>query len=496
MSLPNPSNFALQNPEAFDPLLSLFIQSDRYISLRGKLYPGSIRDQQIRAEMLMDKTGRKNWWGEGKTIVVIGSGVAGVSAALCAAGAQDYLKSSFGKAKVVLLDKEPAPFARQRRSQREIEPVGYDWPRSHWAQQEPAGGILQFPPSKSEDLVLRWTAQFQDFLQNNSNLHYHPESKLSDSWLLKNTDETAANPWTVLWKDKNGNDVATPADMVLNCTGFGKEADRFPGEGAQIVNNFRSYPFWQADRVGEPNFGLAKLDGKILIAGGGDGALQDLFRILTGKTSIGLLRSIGSSIPHTLLVELGDAEESAARLLHYQQERQPSPATKEMVERILSRLSLKFQKMAQTQLDSNPLLIKALHSELRTEARLHLDSAPSAPLVELHFGQSHLGRCYAANHFLAYLFLQAFPALVRQEANSRILAAQVIGAPEQELSPAQCLWGRKLRIQRQTSQGSQEILDGYSMVINRIGSSEPGDSSSVVVQLLPYACPWWPELAD
>ncbi len=71
--------------------------------------------------------------------------------------------------------------------------------------------------------------------------------------------------------------------MLLTC-GFGEERTYAVDPKSNKQSDFTGFPFWSADAFDDPNFGLKNGEiPKILIAGGGDGALQDYIRITTNR---------------------------------------------------------------------------------------------------------------------------------------------------------------------------------------------------------------------
>src|ERR1700691_5651503 len=75
---------------------------------------------------------------------------------------------------------------------------------------------------------------------------------------------------------------------MLIATGFGTE-------NTQVKDNYRGFGFWESDplRKYALNMGIFAPQ-RMLISGAGDGALQDLLRVLTGPRSACEFAELGS----------------------------------------------------------------------------------------------------------------------------------------------------------------------------------------------------------
>lgn len=94
-------------------------------NLGGRLSPISIRDQMVRAQMIVDDAAASGLIGEQRPLLVVGAGAAGASAAM-------WASLRYG-VKTVLVEKDVVAFNRQGRCQtRWIDPCQYDWPVDHW----------------------------------------------------------------------------------------------------------------------------------------------------------------------------------------------------------------------------------------------------------------------------------------------------------------------------------------------------------------------------
>jgi hypothetical protein len=102
--------------------------------------------------------------------------------------------------------------------------------------------------------------------------------------------------------------------MMLWCVGFGDERRFAPPR-------YTGFAFWETDRFEHPLWGVGRApeDLSALVSGGGDGALQDVIRLITGEKSAidvyqGLVRA-GWTLPDDVRHQLFTAEDQAQRAL-------------------------------------------------------------------------------------------------------------------------------------------------------------------------------------
>jgi hypothetical protein len=181
---------------------------------------------------------------------------------------------------------------------------------------------------------------------------------------------------------------------VLSAVGFGTERCTAGG--------FRGWYFWDTDTIEKTNLG-ASAPPSVVLSGGGDGALQDCLRAVTGKRSAKeILRAL--PIPESVLGALGTSEEQASRAYAL------STGLKEEDHEILERLHHRHVDLAKTALNRNPRLESACDGMLRKDVSR----------VQLIFRCTHFGKSYALNRFLVLLLAervasQPFPVLVLKE---------------------------------------------------------------------------------
>jgi hypothetical protein len=98
--------------------------------------------------------------------------------------------------------------------------------------------------------------------------------------------------------------------MLLSSVGFGTESTSVPAKSGM----YHGWRFWELDAIGSPNLGLTKLP-KVVIAGGGDGALQDTLRVLL-KAPYENIRELVAAlpqIPDDIRLSIADADDIATR---------------------------------------------------------------------------------------------------------------------------------------------------------------------------------------
>lgn len=253
----------------------------------GDRAPISIRDQIVRAHLLTDSLFRTSILSRGKKLLIAGAGIAGASAAILAARRG---------ARVWLCDPNEFPFSVQSRCHsRWIDPVQYDWPRAHsrrgiW----PITGITPsvpfgFKAELSHKLASHWRDELEfESALDDVELHLwnfatvRDRPKKNGLTLIATIDVSAPKF-----------DVTADFDAIIFARGAKNEITSVP---LVAVNNghvvpipgktFEGVKFWSTDEFQSPDLGLQQYRrGAIFISGGGDGALQDYIRLVTGKNS-------------------------------------------------------------------------------------------------------------------------------------------------------------------------------------------------------------------
>ncbi len=240
------------------------------LSLSGA--PISIRDQQLRATELTDRLIDARRINRLRPLLVVGAGVAGISAAIRA------LKESH--CRVTIVDRKPRPFSLQANcSTRILHPTQYDWPLDHWnGGQFPwhprASASLRHPVARADDLADMWSDTLQsavtDYKGRVTQRFSQRVSNIVQEDDLINVD----------FFDRAGTKVGQDTfGAVAWCTGS-------PAERVSLARSrYRGFRFWEDDPLGDPDFSAAVQDTGALISGSGDGALQDFLRVVT-RTSI------------------------------------------------------------------------------------------------------------------------------------------------------------------------------------------------------------------
>lgn len=283
--------------ETIDPFLLAHRIRPYVFEIGGAQSPGSIRDQMLRACMLVDRAVELKLLSNDRRLLVVGAGAAGASAAIRAAKAG---------IETTLIEKENQPFNVQAESHtRWISPTQYDWPAIHWDENKfPWFGEpmpLPYSADYAKNLALAWKAALDDaramyrdkfvFLQNTEVdksqwvevarsgeeiiRSFPVKDRLVEVYFLTNKGETNEDGTPKFTKSS-----ANKYGMVIASVGTGKEQLSIPG------SEFVGYSFWANDPFNSPRLGLGVVETpRVLIIGGGDGGLQDFLRIITGTRS-------------------------------------------------------------------------------------------------------------------------------------------------------------------------------------------------------------------
>lgn len=251
----------------------------------GMVY-ASMRDQIVRAQLLIrdlnkcDPSARK--------ILIVGAGVAGISAATCA--------ESLGL-QAIVVESKPGPLHLQENvHKRMVGPFMYEWPSvlSKSQSYPPAlnclGAAIESTPTWSSKApmsahdfaneMLTWCASVSSGLSYRM-FHYDcvaddtkqyvrefaaAHSKLGEAGAkiksppIKLPDNTTFEP-----------------DYVVLAVGMGTECVHLIAGTENDPTSVKGVPFWQDDDLrNSPN-----MDWHVGVFGGGDGALQDILRLIT-----------------------------------------------------------------------------------------------------------------------------------------------------------------------------------------------------------------------
>jgi hypothetical protein len=372
-----------------DPFLLAHQVGPSVFDIGGKLYPVSIRDQMVRGQSIVDRAIQAGFGATGAELLVIGAGAAGAVAAIEAAsrGITTHL-----------IDTAPLPFLRQAAcSTRWIHPHEYEWPLNHW-------GTSAYPyvgmpaPYYGPPVPLPWTASWSDVLAlrwslllNRAVAAYHPRLTLHYSSRLSAKSpprRSRAGLWTVQL-DPPGRPKLT-VGMILIAVGFGAERVTAPP-------NFRSLAFWESDPYQKPNCGLS-FSPRIVISGGGDGALQDFLRVVTGLRSVEEIAS-RCPIPANVATEVLSTENRAQRAHLW--------GSSLDGDHDIHRTLHDAHRSAAAEALKEPAVVAALAKFL----------PPSPPSLNLVHPCTHFSQAYGFNRFLVllidgYYVSKGFPSLL------------------------------------------------------------------------------------
>lgn len=255
-------------------------------SIGGRLFPQSIRDQMVRASMFIERAVQQKRLVPSQSLdhplLIEGAGLAGVVCAMNAARRGVH---------TVIFDRLREPILLQKScDSRVVCPTQYDWPMPHY-------GLNCFPHPPAAPV---WAADTAHAIANRVDAEFlafrmtPPAPGRGRVLFLKGT-ELAKPRYAMVtgtqlvlpkWRTAAGRSspeqlirragMGTTFQMLLSAVGFGMERTGIPN--APEVRGFR---FWEKDPYGAPNLGLPEgTSARVLIAGGGDGAIQDFLRLL------------------------------------------------------------------------------------------------------------------------------------------------------------------------------------------------------------------------
>ncbi len=257
-----------------DPFLRAHQIKENHYDIGSSKAPIAIRDQMFRGWTAVKRAFKLNIINKKRPLLVVGAGVGGVTAALTAAGL---------KIPTTIIEKS-VPFGRQKGcSSRFICPTQYDWPLCHWRDTVfPWSSQIQLPLTYTADngaeLAKTWRRELQNALSKYK--HLSMQYGTADNFM-----KNGHNLITYRYTDKSGQShtQSPPVGMILSSKGFGIERTWFPTPD-RATATFNGLAFWDVDSLKKPRAGCSSTGHKhVLIAGGGDGALQDYLRAICGK---------------------------------------------------------------------------------------------------------------------------------------------------------------------------------------------------------------------
>jgi hypothetical protein len=447
--------------EPSDPFLRAHWIAPFTYDLGGRFRPTAIRDQMLRARLLIDRAQEEGFFPT-KKILVIGAGVAGVSAAARAA--------RYGIFSVIVEQKRKAFERFSLCSSRWIHPAQYDWPAEHWERNQLDGFPLSYNPGWPSALAVQW----QDVLESLK------IKKIVDPVFDTSFSDNALKPGTIanIAARIGRSSVDQEFDLVIRCEG--------PGIEDCQVGSYRGMEFFQTDPFEEPAVGLPEgVTARVLISGGGDGALQDFIRIASGVRSAGeLFRMLFPDGADALISRILNVEIQAQRQLLWSS----SPRRPEHDHSIHYELETAYNNfllagIERTTWDSLRAKFKEIAgARLRDERILHVCHSCT-----------HFSHCYPLNRFLALLvgsFLKSIDAN-RFRFLTNVATVSVEGTDHRCESPEEC-HGRDHWVRFDplccVGKPAQQIAnpDSYNIVVVRHGVKLPLGSERQVRQMLPF----------
>lgn len=297
-----------------DPVLDAHRVLPGLFVISTPVRPISIRDQMVRARLLVDRLVQHGALEPvpARPLLVVGAGAGGVTAAIRAAerGWPTWL-----------VDEAPMAFGLQAASTtRWLDPAQYDWPAEHWQQGYYPWDLppmpLTYPAAWSRDLALHWSLELAaarrrlPLLRVDFNLRVQRIVPPASTGALHVQLGSAYVGWPF---------PLQPVAGIVWAAGFGTEQCRIIRGGAPVYEGRR---FWSSDPLALPGCGLSPIGSTptvptVLIAGAGDGGLQDWLRAITKLRSA---RAIYELLQPSRGIErrLQTAEEQAHRSLLWQ----------------------------------------------------------------------------------------------------------------------------------------------------------------------------------
>lgn len=382
----------------------------------------SIRDQVIRARLLVRDLVEANQLSDGDEVLIIGAGAAGLSLARAC---------SLNGVRTTVIDKNNDILSLWKGvTERYVGPYMYEWPTSFHGDQ-------QFPPQSPSSLS-HWVKPGSSLDPDALTFPQHPEQadrlrtswrKLAQKWssgplqILVSADATnnpslnkAIKDWCQDVKSSKGKPsfvisiVASPwHESILNklqsfrvmpkfiflAAGFGDEDNKLVDQAKAHCHT--GIQFWADDNLKKHHAGFTRSP-KIAIFGGGDGALQDTLRALVkGKHALETLGLIETSTKarDALLAVYGKLESSARQ---HESSVAWGVSLKSAAKDDFYLAIDKACKAAADEVLGKPDVCAALRSCIRTDIRE----------VHLIVRENYFGKAYLLNRFLVLLFERYF----------------------------------------------------------------------------------------
>ena len=396
-----------------DPFLLAHRAEPLLFDISGRA-PISIRDQILRGHYLIRALHRTGGVGPGVRLLIVGAGAAGASAAI------EAVKRGV---QTVLVEAKPGPFLLQAScSTRWIDPAQYDFVAPHWAGQAwPASG-----PSGNTPLAFRadWAASIAKAWENTLtsvalarpnllSLRYGwalaqwPVPQYTSPQRLSHYDVTLGKgpplqgaPFTSAYS------VFSWEQFEVVVLAYGVEADRVvvedPAPGGSTPKYgptrsvFKGLRFWDNDAFQQPGLGLGP-GALALVSGGGDGALQDFIRLVTGQRSarevlVALTASLPSTSSNEIELALWHQDEQAHRALLW-----TVPRDAPTYHAVLSSVHATHVTLVNALFKKHWTRIAGVLDPMRAGRNTH---------IELAYPCEHFGECYSLNRFVVLLLAE------------------------------------------------------------------------------------------
>jgi len=467
-----------------DPFLVAHWIGQRWFAITGKLSPMSIRDQMLRATAIVDRAFADDLIGSNKSLLVVGAGAGGASAAMRAASL---------RVPTTLVEQRLLAFTRQGSSHRWVDPTEYDWPAHHWREGN-SRWFGEFPETPlwyerchASQLGGHWRDQLNAFLSTAPGklLDFQTGTRLLGR---PRYYQKARMLEVTLRKAKAEEKLVKRFNMVLDSRGPGSEL---------AIGRYAGFGYWDRDPFEREHLELPEgCVPRVLISGGGDGALQDFLRmIFPGRSPREILGALSDESRALVEREIYYAEDQAQRQYVW------GTGAKRDDCIVLGLLQRAHERLVARIFEDKTL------RPIREDVCQVLKGAirPVLDLGNLHLAHkcTHFGRCYPANRFLVVLV----DRFLREKGSPSTLQS---GLHLAEVNPAdghQCRsdrgWechGKEHKVVFRAARDCVDLTGDiehrlYNAIIIRHGVTGrpwPGHTTRILMprQSLPYYSPW------
>ncbi len=297
-----------------------FHRVDRRIYELSGLRTGSLRDQMMRAVLVVERLFDEKLIGANAPLLIVGAGAAG----MCAS----WTASELGVPSLILERSTSLLTTQASVPTRIVDPTEYDWPHSHWRdgvfpfRQDDQPLPISFARNSASLLAWEWQHDFmiwRSTLVRNSggqygsiDIQFECEARrITSSVGVECFDISSGPPRSIGIIEWDAAGVHVRGEMAtkyaqrfgaaLSCVGFGIEnVSVATTDGGMYHGPF----FWAEDRFADKDLGLKGVGGRldVLVSGGGDGAQQDIQRLLTRRCGKDLVEEIEKICPDFLSV--------------------------------------------------------------------------------------------------------------------------------------------------------------------------------------------------